>query len=361
MANVDHVDLANHQVSFGENQLDYDYLVISLGSKPNFYNIPGAADSAFTLKSMEQALTLRNHILEFMELASITADADYRQHLLTFAITGGGQTGVEFAGAFSELIHGSLMKDYHGLVSQAQIYLFEAGSQQLAGQPKSLANYTIKRLEKMHVRVLLDTMVKKVTSEFIQYGDNQVLPTATVIWTAGVKGTAENNIWGLPFNRHGRIPVLPTLQVPEHPEVYAAGDLADLTDNGKPVPMVAQGGLQEGTWAAKNIIRQIHRQDPLPFHYHDKGSLSVIGRNAAVANISGFLLTGFPAWFIWLMVHILNLMDFRERFSALAEWAFDYFFGERGIRLILPYEKTLKYDGAKMPDTAENEKEFIQQ
>ena len=219
-----------------------------------------------------------------MELASITADADYRQRLLTFAITGGGQTGVEFAGAFSELIHGSLMKDYQGLVSQAQIYLFEAGSQLLAGQPKSLANYTVKRLEKMQVRVLLNTMVKKVTSEFIQYGDNQVLPTETVIWTAGVKGTAENNTWGLPFNRHGRIPVLPTLQVPEHMEVYAAGDLVDLTDNGKPVPMVAQGGLQEGTWAARNIIRQIRHQDPLPFHYHDKGSLSVIGRQPCSVN-----------------------------------------------------------------------------
>ena len=166
MTNVDHIDLANRQVSFGEHQLGYDYLVIGLGSKPNFYNIPGAADSAFTLKSLEQALTLRNHILECLEMASITTDAAFRQRLLTFAITGGGQTGVEFAGAFSELIRGSLMKDYQGLVSQAQIYLFEAGSQLLAGQPKTLVNYTVRRLEKMHVRVLLNTRVENVTPEF---------------------------------------------------------------------------------------------------------------------------------------------------------------------------------------------------
>ena len=344
MANIDRIDLENHQVAYEENQIDYDYLVIALGSKPNYYQIPGAAENAFSLKSMEQALTLRNHILECFERASTTKDEILRKLLLTFVVTGGGQTGVEFAGAFSELIRGPLSRDYPEIAAQAQILLFETNEQLLAGQPRALSTYTLKRLKKMNVKVFLKTPVELVTSTSLQYGGGQMLSTATVVWTAGVKGVAENNSWGLPTNHQGQIPVLPTLQVPGYNEVYCAGDLADMQENGTSLPMVAQTAIQEGTWAAKNIARQVNGGAPQPFQYHDPGTISVIGRNAAAVNIHGIHLTGFPAWLIWLVVHLVNLMGFRAKLIAIIDWAFDYFFSVRGIRLIVPYVPTINQD-----------------
>src|SRR5512133_243349 len=336
LANVDQVDLVARTVHTTEGAIAYDYLVIALGSTPAFYGVPGAAEFAFPLKDVEQALALRNHILECFEHAANDADAERRRRWLTFTILGGGPTGVEYAGALSELIRGPLTRDYPTLSGQTRIVVLEASDSLLTGQPKRLRNYARKRLEKMGVDVHLGEQVTAVSADEVRLKDGAALSTTTVVWTAGVRGEPALSAWGLPVGRGGQVDVQPTLQVSGHPEVYVVGDLAHVEHRGRPLPMVAQPAMQEGVAAARNILRQVRDATPVPFHYHDLGTLAVIGRNAAVANIFGGAFTGFFAWLLWLGVHIFNLIGFRNRLIVLIDWAWDYVFWERGVRLIVP-------------------------
>lgn len=336
MSEVQTVDLDAKTVKTSGLVMPYDYLIVAMGSINNFYNIPCAAEYTFNLKSLENALALRNHILECFEEAAHETDPERRQRLLTFAIVGGGPTGVEFAGALSELFNGPLCKDYPMLEGQARILLIEAANSLLAGQPEKLSNYALRRLEKMGVQIMLNAAVTKVGPDQADLKDGTSIPTHTMVWTAGVSAAPQSKAWNLPLNRQGRVEVLPTLQAPGYPEVYVVGDMAEVKYKGKQLPMVAQPAIQEGVAAARNILRQVSGQDPEPFHYHDLGTLAVIGRNSAVADIAGLQLTGFLAWLIWAGVHIFNLIGFRNRVIVLIDWAFDYFFSERGIRLILP-------------------------
>jgi NADH dehydrogenase len=336
LADVEQVDLEAKTIRTGDGTFPYDYLILALGSRPVFYGIPGAAEWSVPLKSMDQAMSIRNHILECFERAVHEGDPEQVRQLLTFAITGGGPTGVEFAGALSELIRGPLTKDFPNLKGKSRIELFEAGPTLLNGFSKSLGIYALKRLQKMGVKVHLNAAVDQVTEVSLHLKDGTTIPTRTVIWTAGVSGTPIVQDWGLPVDRHGQVKVLPTLQAPGHPEVYIAGDLAFVEQKGRPLPMIAQPAIQEGAWAARNILRQANGQAPVVFHYKDLGTLAVIGRNAAVADIMGLHLTGFIAWLIWASVHIWNLIGFRNRLIVLINWAADYFFSDRGIRLILP-------------------------
>jgi NADH dehydrogenase len=339
---VEQVNLAAKTVETTERVIHYDYLIIALGSTSHFFGVPGAATFAFPLKTLEQGVALRNHVLSCFERAAYDSDALRRQRLLTFAIVGGGPTGVEFTGALAELVRGPLAKDYPTLKGQARITVLEAGDGLLAGQPQSLKDYALKRLEQMDVQVQLHARVTRVTPEEVQLQDGQVIPTETVIWTAGVNGTPVINGWGLPTNRTGQVTVMPTLQVPGHPEVYVVGDLAYVEQADRPLPMLAQPALQEGVAVAHNIERQVHGVAPVPFRYRDLGTLAVIGRNAGVANMFGHAYTGFVAWANWLVVHIFNLIGFRNRLIVLINWAWDYVFFERGIRLILPSKQVVE-------------------
>ncbi len=336
MAEVEQVDINARTVRAGGVTFPYDYLVLAIGSSSVFYGIPGAVEFSYPLKGMDQALTIRNHILECFERAGRETEPQRVEQLLTFAIAGGGPTGVEYAGALSELIRGPLAKDYPALKGKARIELFEAGKELLSGYSASLTGYAARRLEKMGVRVHLNTAVVEVTRDSVRVKDGPTLPTQTVIWTAGVAASTQGRDWRLPVDRHGQVKVLPTLQAPEHPEVYVAGDLAYVEDKGRPLPMLAQPAIQEGAHAARNILRQANGQEPVPFHYKNLGTLAVIGRNAAVADIFGLQLSGFIAWVIWVGVHITNLIGFRNRAVVLINWAADYFFFEKDIRLILP-------------------------
>ena len=337
MGEVQDLDLSSRVVRTADHEIPYDYLVIALGSKPNFYGIPGAAEYAFTLKSLEQGVVLRNQILTCFERGACEADLQIRETWLTFTVVGGGPTGVEFAGALMELIHGSLSKDFPDLdLSQAQVMLLEASDHLLDGMPKELSDYAQKRLTKMGVEVRLNSQVVKITPQEVLLKDGTRIASGTVVWTAGVHGNIPGDEWGLATNGHNQVKVLPSLQVPDHPEVYVLGDLAGIQQDGQPLPMVAQMGIQTGTTAGRNILRQGAGQPPLPFRYHDKGTLAVIGRNAAAAFIWGISLRGFPAWLIWAGVHIFNLIGFRSRILVLIDWAWDYLFAEHGVRLIAP-------------------------
>jgi NADH dehydrogenase len=339
LGEIQNIDFSAKTVNILRHQIRYDYLVIGLGSQPSFYGIPGAAEYAFTLKSLDQGVALRNQLLRCFEQATGEADPERRQAWLTFTMVGGGPTGVEFAGALMELIHGALIKDFPDLQpNQIRVILIEATDHLLEGMPKSLSNYAMHRLQKMGVEVLLKSPVVRVTPNEVWLKQGERIASKTVLWLAGVHGNNSGDQWGLPRNRHGQVEVLPTLQVPDHPEVYVVGDLAGIQQEGRPLPMVAQMGIQTGTTAGQNILRQLAGRTLKPFHYHDKGTLDVIGRNAAAAYIWHQAFHGFPAWLIWAGVHILNLIGFRNRLLVMVNWAWNYFFSEHGVRLIVPSE-----------------------
>lgn len=337
MATVTGIDFVRRILENDGPPIPYDYLVLALGSVSHFFGIPGVAEYVLPLKTVDQGIALRNHILKAFEQAVREPDPKRRERMLTFAIVGGGPTGAEYAGALSELIHGPLRKDYRTLdFGVVHLILVEASDSLLAGMPRNLRDYALQRLRKMGVDVRLMATVSQVTSETLHLKDGTIIPTETVIWTAGVQGDPLAQRWGLPLARSRRVAVLPTLQVPEHPEVYVVGDLAYIEEDGKPLPMVAPVAMQQGETAAGNILRQISGREPLPFRYKERGMLATIGRNAAVAHLSGRTFTGFFAWILWLGVHLVQLIGFRRRLFVLINWAWDYFLFERVVRLILP-------------------------
>lgn len=339
MAKVVGINLEQKVVETDGPPIPYDYLVLAMGAVPHFFGVEGAAEHTYTLYSLEQGVALRSHILCCFERAVREPDPDLRRRMLTFAIVGGGPTGVEFAGALAELVYGPLTKDYPTLHrDEVQVLLLEAMDSLVSFMPEKLRTYTLARLRKMGIKVRLGTMVTGITPEAIHFRDGTILHTETVVWTAGVRASPLVERWGLPTGRGGRVIVLPTLQVPDHPQAYAIGDLAYLEEDGHPLPMVAPVALQQGLLVAGNIARQIAGQSLEPFRYKDPGSMVTIGRNAAVVRLGKRTFTGFLAWATWLFVHLLKLIGFRNRLIVLLNWAWDYFFFERSARLILPVD-----------------------
>lgn len=328
------IDLEKKMVLTGSHELAYDYLVIATGSQPHYFGIGGAAEHAYALRTMEDAIRLRNHILTCFEKASREANPDRRKQLLSFAIVGGGATGVEFAGALAELIKKPLRRDFPNLdFGEVRITLFEAMDHLMTAFSPKLRDYTARRLRKIGVDVQTGNTVSNVTGDAIILKDGTRHETATVVWTAGVSGNPPPD---LPLLKNRQVEVLPSLQLKGSPEVYVIGDLARVVQDGQPLQMIATVAIQEGTWAAKNIRRQLDGKEPEPFVYHDPGTMATIGRNAAICHIGDLELTGFPAWVFWLGVHIVKLIGFRNRLQILISWLWDYLFYERAVRLILP-------------------------
>lgn len=360
---VQNIDLSAKTVRISGQDVSYDYLVVGIGSQPNFLHIPGAEQYAFTMKSLEQSIVLRNHIINCFERAAVETDPEARKRWLTFTIVGGGPTGVEFAGALMEIIHGSFTKDFAELdMEEVHVILVEASDHLLDGMPNVLSDYAKARLKRMGVDPYLDSPVVKITPDEVLLKDGTLIPCRTVIWTAGVYGNLPRNQWGLKTNRHNQIEVLPTLQAIDHPEVYVVGDLAGIQQDGRPLPLVAQMGMQTGTTAGKNILRQLAGKSLLSFRYHDKGTLDVIGRNSAAAYVRGIAFYGLPAWLLWAGVHIFYLIGFRNRLMVLIDWAWDYLFAEHGVRLILSAdglsrEKPAAGEKSNMADSPEPPKQ----
>ena len=340
-ARVTEVDLAARQVHTSGPTLAYDYLIVATGSASQFFGVAGAADHAFVLKGIDDGMALRNHILTRFELAEQLPPGNARQQALTFAVVGGGPTGVEFSGALMELIRGPLMKDYASLHrDDIRVLLMEATDSLLPGMPPDLQRYVAQRLRRMGVEVRLKSPVGQVSADGLLLSDATFLPTQTVVWTAGVRGDPLARAWGLPTGRSGRVSTRPTLQVAGYPEVFVAGDLADPQAPGGPLPMTAPVATQQGVWAARNIARQMTGRLPLPFRFCDRGTMVTIGRNAAVADLRLAHFSGYPAWLLWLSIHLYNLIGIRQRLLVLLAWAWDYLFSERVVRLILPSQAT---------------------
>jgi NADH dehydrogenase len=317
--------------------IPYDALILSLGSETNFFGVPGAEDHCFGLKTLEEGIALRNHIMSLFEQASQTADPGRQRELLTFCVAGGGPTGVEYAGALAELIRGPLTKDYPLLnLSQARVVLLEAGQSILAAFAPELREYALYKLGRKGVEVHLGAQVSRVTGDSVYLEDGSALATRTVVWTAGVRGPAMAGELGLQTGPAGRVPVMETLQTMDDPSIFVIGDMAHFTGPGGALPMIAPVAMQQGKLAADNAKRHLSGKKLKSFRYFDKGIMATIGRAAAVTSFGRWGFTGFTAWAAWLFVHLIMLIGFRNRLAVLLNWAWDYFLFERSVRLIIP-------------------------
>ena len=335
MVDVTRVDFAAKRLETSGGPMHYDFLVLAPGGETNFFGLESMQRHGLGLKDIPDAIEIRNHVLTCFEQAMLEPDAERRRALLTFIVVGGGPTGVEMAGALSELIRLVLVKDYPRLnIKDVRILLLEATDRLLAAMPERLREAAGKTLWRKYVEVRFGASVADYDGERIRLKSGEVIPAQTVIWAAGVRASPLNATLGLPVARQGRIPVEPTLQVTGHSEVFIIGDAAYREQDGEPLPMVAPVAIQMGQSVARNIARLVRGQPLGPFRYRDQGTLATIGRNAAVANVYGLKLSGFPAWVMWLVVHIIQLIGFRNKLFVLINWAWDYFFYERAARLI---------------------------
>lgn len=338
MARVTGLDPDARRLDTTGGPLEYDALVLALGSVPHHFGVAGAPEHAFPLRWMDDAIPLRHHILTRFEAASTTSDPLLRRRLLTVAVVGGGPTGVEFAGALAELIYGPLRRDYPSLdPDEVSVVVLEAAERVLPGMPPALGIYALRRLARRRVKVRLGVRVEEVGQGWVRLAGGETISSDTVVWTAGVQGDPAVRRWGLPVGRGGRVEVDPCLRVPAHPEIYVVGDLAYREDDaGTPLPQVAQVAIQQGRYVGRSILRHGPGGDAPPFRYTDPGMLAVIGRNAAVAHVFGRSFKGASAWLLWLGIHIAWLVGFRNRALVLLNWGWNYVTFRHSVRLILP-------------------------
>jgi NADH:ubiquinone reductase (H+-translocating) len=343
--NVEKIVAEENYIQTALGRLDYDFLVIAMGSKTNFYGNEEIENLAFDFKRIPQALDLRSHVLQNFEKATLTNDQAERDRLMDYVVVGGGPTGVETAGALAELKKHILPNDYKELdFSRMNVYLLEGGKELLGAMSQFSQEKALKYLTKMGVDVKFGAKVQGYDGKNVSLADGTLIPTATLIWGAGVTGSL---VEGLPAESifKGRIKVDETSKVLGFSNLYAVGDLAamltDKTPNG--YPMLAPVAMQQGKHLAKNLVRQLHREPVKPFAYLDKGTMATVGRNKAVVDfpppIAKLHLGGFLAWAAWMFVHILYLASFRNKLVTFVNWVWSYFTYDKGTRLIIrPYQ-----------------------
>lgn len=341
MANVESIRFKKNSVITDRGDVAYDFLIFAPGSSSGYFGIKGAEKNTVALKSLNDALGLRNHILLMFERASMCEDPDERKKCLTFVIVGGGPTGVEFAGAFAEFVNGPLRKDYPHIDSgDVKIYLVDAAAQLLGAYSVKSARYAKSKLEKMNVAVSLNRSVSEVRDGEIILGEGERIKSHTILWTAGVSGISIKSDIRLADRKDQRVSVDEYLRPSGFDNVFICGDLAYLVQDGKPLPMNAPVATQQGIHSAENILRMIGAREVKPFRYKDRGSMVTIGRNSAITRFAGFEFRGFFAWVLWLFVHILYLIGFRNKIFVMISWFRDYMLFERSGKMIIPSDLT---------------------
>lgn len=335
LGEVEAVDLHKKQIRTSQTEISFDYLILAVGSETNFFNNSSLQQNSFGLKDLKDAQSIRNHILNQFEKALFEKDEERKNALLTFVIVGGGPTGVELAGAIAELMR-VMKKDYptidHNLV---QVILLEALDKLLINFDSVSSQATKNALIKKGVQVRLNTMVESYDGEVIKLKGDENLHSHTLIWAAGVKATNLMKEFSQEKLPQSRVRVLPTLQIPQDETVFLIGDAAYLPDeNGQPLPMVAPVAMQQAEHAVDNLTRLLNHKPLEEFKYKDLGSMATIGRNQAVAELFGLKLRGWLAWVTWLFVHLMQLVGFRNRIVVLVNWAWQYIFYDRAVRLI---------------------------
>ena len=336
LAEAQAIDLARRVVRLdGGDELAYDYLIVAAGAANQYFGHDEWAQAAPALKTLDDALRIRGRMLLAYERAEREADPVRRRQLLTFVVVGGGPTGVEMAGAIAEIARQTLTHEFRRIrPDQARILLVEAGPSLLGTFPPRLRDAARASLARLGVEVREGTMVTRVAPGRVWLGDEPI-DAETIVWAAGVAASPLARTLGVELDRYGRVPVQPDLSVPGHPEAFVVGDMATLADaEGRPLPGVAQVAMQQASHASKNILRALEGEPSTPFRYRDYGTMATIGRNSAIADIGRLRLSGFPAWIIWLFIHIMWLVGFRNRVMVLIQWAGAYLTYQRSVRLI---------------------------
>jgi len=337
LAEVVRLDLAGRRVIAADGQaFDYDWLVVATGAETNFFGMDSVERAALGLKNLPDAMALRNHVLGCFEAALLEEDSEARRRWLTFLVVGGGPTGVEYAGALSELFRLVLPRDFPDLdVRQSRVVLVEALERLLFDFPPELGEYTQRTLEQKGVEVRLGTRVTDVGDDSrVRLADGGELGARTLIWAAGVKPSPPASDPPLPLTRRGRVDVDENLLVRGQDRVFAIGDVAEARQDGEALAMMAPPAMQAGRHVAAQILRAIEGVPLEPFRFRDKGVMATIGRSAGVAAVGRLRLKGWIGWIAWLVIHLYFLIGFRNRLVVLSRWTYNYFRLDRPIRLI---------------------------
>ena len=329
-------DLPGRRLLTDHGPIPYDYLVLATGAQSDYFGNAALADQTLGLKQLPEGLALRNRILSRLEESRWTEDEARRRSLLSFAIVGGGPTGVEMAGAISELVRIVLRKDYRDLdINEVRVVLIEAAPYVLGAFSPELREAARRSLVRKGIDVMLEAKVAEVTDTSVRLADGRDVPACTVVWTAGVRASDVGRMTGAQLVRQSRMQVDATLQVPGHPVVFVIGDLAGASEGDGLLPMLIPVAMQEGKHVAATITDMVANGGASAFRYKDPGIMATIGRNSAVAQLGWLHLSGFLGWLMWLGVHLVNVISFRSRIIVLINWAWDYLFLDRPVRLIV--------------------------
>lgn len=335
LADVVGIDVSRREVALADGRLVYDFLVLAVGAGDAYFGHDAWQKDAPGLKTLEDALDIRRRILLAFEKAERETDPAARRDLLTFVIVGGGATGVELAGAIADISRHVIVGDFRAIdPREARIVLVEAGPRILPAFLPASSDSAAATLRKLGVEVRVGVPVTAVDAGGVSVG-SECLGARTVLWAAGVAASPLARSLGVRLDRAGRVTVEPDLSISGHPEVFVVGDLAVyMHQTGRPLPGLSPVAMQEGRTAAHNILLTLGGRPRRRFHYIDKGTMAVIGRSEAVAEIAGLRFSGLVAWLLWCFVHIFYLIGFRNRIVVMLEWAWAYFTYQRGARLI---------------------------
>ena len=338
------VDPAARRLALGDGaSLPYDALIVTAGTRTSYYGQDQWQTCAPSLKTVEEATAIRHKILFAFEAAERSKTHEERIAWLTFVIVGAGTTGVELAGALTEIARHTLRGEFRSIQpEEARVLLLDSASRVLPTYPEDLSKKAEESLVKLGARVRTGVKVTAIDSQGITFegpDGSQRMAARTVLWAGGVTASEFGKTLAArtraEIDRAGRIRVNPDLTIPGYPSIYVAGDLALSYRDGKPLPGVAPVAIQQGTYAARAVVKRLKGEpDPPPFRYFDKGTLAVIGRASAVANIFGFHMSGWPAWMVWLFVHLMEMVQFQSRVLVFIQWGFLYLTFSRGARLI---------------------------
>jgi NADH:ubiquinone reductase (H+-translocating) len=346
---VTDLNLARRQVVLESKTIAYDYLVLALGGRNNYFGHPEWEIFAPGLKTLADAVQIRNQVLLAFEKAENTADAAEHKRLMTIVVIGGGPTGVELAGAFAELARHVLKRDFRHIdPAHAKIILIEGSPRVLSSFPEDLSRDTARQLEQLGVHLRTSTAVKNIRRGEVQLDGGEIIHAENIIWAAGVSASPLTEKFGVELDRAGRVKVNPDLSLPGHPEVFAIGDMAFiLQEDGKAVPGVSPAAMQMAQHVAQIIDDELNGQagTRAKFKYWDKGSMATIGRSKAVAVVGKIKLTGFIAWMAWLSLHLVFLIGFRNKLIVLIQWIYSYVTYKRGARIITERPPDLKNKG----------------
>lgn len=336
VAAVHEIDVARKLVRAGSETVEYDYLIVAAGSEPATFGVSGA-EAVLQAKELGDGIAVRDRLIACYERASTERDESERRRLMTAVVVGGGPTGVELAGALAELRKHVFARDYPLLdMDEGDVVLVEATDALLGAMPAPLQRSARRQLEELGVRVRLGAPVASVRDDAVVFRDGEELRAGTVIWAAGVRAASLGQLLLGERDRAGRVRVGATLELPGADGVYVIGDLASVDGaDGKPLPMLAPVALQGGRHAARNIMRRIARAPQLPFRYTDRGTMATIGRRRAVAHVFGLNVSGSLAWMMWLVLHLVQIISFRNRLLVFVNWVWNYVNYDRANRALV--------------------------